>query len=367
MKIQSIRYLTREGFRNVWVNRLMSIASIGVLVACMVLIGFAILLTKNVNVYMSNLEQQNVVMVYFNDENSVKYQNASQLTATETSSEDEEGDDSSSSSESSSSSSKTSSGSTSSDDEESEEPAIPESAYLIHNEEEAKAVCEELRKIGNIETVEFISKDEALERAKETSLSDMAGAFELLDEEGGNPMSHGARVTLKSMDIFEQTVKDISNTTGVHTVVSHAELAKTISDIKSGISMICFWIIGILGVIALVIVSNTIRVTMYNRKLEISIMKAVGATDAFVRLPFIIEGIILGLVSAILSEGILYFCYRVAADSMGESFTLSVPFGSQALLLFGIFAAIGVIAGALGSAFMIGKYLKKEGSEFKAL
>ena len=365
MKIQSIRYLTREGFRNVWVNRLMSVASVGVLVACMVLIGFAILLTQNVNVYMSNLEQQNVVMVYFNDENSVIYQNASQLTTTDTSSDGTSSK--SDSDEASSSSSKKTSGDTSSEKEESEEPKIPESAYLIHNEEEAKAVCAEIEKIGNVESVEFISKEQALENAKETSLSDMAGAFEILDEEGGNPMSHGARVTLKSMDLFEQTIRDIEKTTGVHTVVSHAELAKTIADIKSGISMICFWIIGILGIIALVIVSNTIRVTMYNRKLEISIMKAVGATDSFIRLPFIIEGIILGLVSAILSEGILYFCYRVAADSMGESFTLSVSFGSQALLLFGIFAAIGVFAGALGSMFMITKYLKKEGSEFKAI
>jgi len=374
MKIQSIRYLTREGFRNVWVNRLMSIASIGVLVACMVLIGFAILLTKNVNVYMSNLEQQNVVMVYFNDENSVIYQNASQLSSTAATSNDaESGDDDTSSDEesdedSSSEDSSTVSGDTTSSEGETEEtPKIPESAYLIHNEEEAKAVCAELRKIGNVESVEFISKDQALENAKGTSLSDMAGAFEILDEDGGNPMSHGARVTLKSMNLFEQTIKDIERTEGVHTVVSHAKLAKRISDIKAGISMICFWIIGILGVIALVIVSNTIRVTMYNRKLEISIMKAVGATDAFIRLPFVIEGIILGLVSAILSEGILYFCYRVAGDSMGDSFALSVPFGDEALLLFGIFAAIGIVAGAIGSAFMIGKYLKKEGSEFKAL
>ena len=360
MKIQSVRYLTREGFRNVWVNRLMSVASVGVLVACMVLIGFAILLTENVNVYMSNLEQQNVVMVYFNDENSVIYQNASQLTESDTSS-------AATSSKSSSASSEKSSTDSSSDKAEEETPKIPESAYLIHNEEEAKEVCAELEKIGNVASVEFISKEQALETAKETALSDMAGAFEILDEEGGNPMSHGARVTLKSMDLFEQTVKDIEKTTGVHSVVSHAELAKTIADIKSGISMICFWIIGILGVIALVIVSNTIRVTMYNRKLEISIMKAVGATDAFIRLPFVIEGIILGLVSAILSEGILYFCYRVASDSMGESFTLSVPFGDKALMLFGIFAAIGVVAGAIGSMFMISKYLKKEGSEFKAL
>ena len=353
MKIQSVKYLTREGFRNVWVNRLMSIASIGVLVACMVLIGFAILITENVNVYMNNLEQQNVVMVYFNDKNSVIYQDASQLSTTSDTSSD-------------SSSSKSSS--TSSKDDKSEVPAIPDDAYLIHNEEEAKAVCAEIEKLDNVKKpVEFISSEQALENAKGTALQDMAGAFEILDEEGGNPMSHGARVTLISMEKFDQTVESIKKVTGVHSVVSHGDLAKTIADIKSGISMICFWIIGILGIIALVIVSNTIRVTMYNRKLEISIMKAVGATDAFVRLPFVIEGVVLGLISAILSEAILYFCYRVAAEAMGTSFTLSVPFSSKALLLFGIFAAIGVVAGALGSAFMISKYLKKEGSEFKAL
>ena len=360
MKIQSIRYLTREGFRNVWVNRLMSFASIGVLVACMVLIGFAILLTKNVNVYMSDLEQQNVVMVYFNDENSVIYQSSSEPTASTDTASAVSGTESTAPAASES----TASGESAQNDTTAK---IPEDAYLIHNEEEAIAVCKAIEKISNVEKVEFISKDQALENAKKTSLADMAGAFEILDEQGGNPMSHGARITLKSMDLFEQSVKDIENTTGVHTVVSHSALAKKIADIKSGIAMICFWIIGILGVIALVIVSNTIRVTMYNRKLEISIMKAVGATDAFIRLPFVIEGVILGLVSAIISEGILYFCYRVATDSMGKSFKLSVPFGENALLLFGIFAAIGIFAGALGSAFMIGKYLKREGSEFKAI
>ena len=136
---------------------------------------------------------------------------------------------------------------------------------------------------------------------------------------------------------------------------------------SAGISMICFWIIAILGIISLVIVSNTIRVTMYNRKLEISIMKAVGATDAFIRLPFVIEGMILGLISAIISEGLLYFCYRVAGEAMSESLQLSIPFMQEAWKLFGIFAIIGVVAGAFGSLIMIRKYLKKEGSEFKAL
>jgi cell division transport system permease protein len=327
MKIQSVRYLTREGFRNVWVNRLMSVASVGVLVACMILIGMAILLTKNVDATMSTLEQQNVVMAYFNDKNSVIYQGEN-ATA---------------------------------------DLKVSDSDYLIHNEEEAKAVCKELEKIDNVASVEFISSDEALERAKDTVLKDQAGAFEIFEEEGGNPMSHGARITLVSMEEFDKTVSAVKKTTGVHSVVSHGELAKTISDIKSGIAMICFWIIGILGVISLVIVSNTIRVTMYNRKLEISIMKAVGATDAFVRLPFIIEGMILGLLSAIISEGLLYFCYRVAGEAMGGSFKLSIPFADEAWLLFGIFALIGIVAGALGSFIMIGKYLRKEGSEFRAL
>lgn len=352
MKMQSIRYLTREGFRNVWVNRLMSIASIGVLVACMLLIGMAILITKNVDVTMSTLEQQNVVMVYFNDKNSVIYQDASIPETTTASSV--------------SSATATASGTTSSDRKKTEN-TIPDSAYLIHNEEEAKAVCDVIRKIENVASVEFISSEEALERAKETVLKDQSGAFAIFEEEGGNPMSHGARVMLDSMDEFDQTVAKIEKTTGVHSVVSHGDLAKKIADIKSGITMICFWIIGILAVISLVIVSNTIRVTMYNRKLEISIMKAVGATDSFIRLPFIIEGMILGLVSALISEGLLYFCYRVAGEAMSGSFKLSIPFASEAWGLLGIFCLIGILAGALGSFIMIGKYLKKEGSEFKAI
>ena len=80
------------------------------------------------------------------------------------------------------------------------------------------------------------------------------------------------------------------------------ELAEKIDAIKQGIYVAGFWIIAILVIIALVIVSNTIRVTMYNRKLEISIMKAVGATDTFVRIPFLVEGLIIGIISALISE-----------------------------------------------------------------
>ncbi len=356
MKLGSLKYLTKEGFRNVWVNRLMSVASIGVLVACMILIGMALLLTENINYELETLEQQNVVMAYFNDENSVIYGQVSAITGSE--------DASSNTSETSSEESSTSSEETSSSEED--ETKIPESAYLVHNEEEAKAIVEKLKKIPNVKDVEFISADDALENYKNNN-PDASGAYEVFEEEGGNPMSHGAKISLISMESFDQTIEDIESTTGVTHVTSQRELAKKITALKNGIAMICFWIIGILGVISLVIVSNTIRVTMYNRKLEISIMKAVGATDSFIRLPFIIEGMLLGIISALISEGLLYFCYRVASETMSSTFTFKISFGSQAWLLFGIFAAIGVFAGALGSFIMIGKYLRKEGSEFKAL
>lgn len=360
MKIQSVRYLTREGFRNVWVNRLMSIASIGVLVACMVLIGMAMILTKNVDKTMSQLEQQNVVMVYFNDLNSVLYGGASQITVSA------DGTAAQSGANAGNTASNTTT-TTPSNQTATNAAAIPETAYLIHNEDEAKAVCEQIKAIENIASVEFISSEEALKRAENTVLQDQAGAFSILEEEGGNPMSHGAKVTLVSMDKFDATISSISKLSGVQSVVSHGELAKKIANIKSAIAMVCFWIIGILGIISLVIVSNTIRVTMYNRKLEISIMKAVGATDSFVRMPFIIEGMLLGIISAAISEGLIYFCYRVARENIASTYTTLIPFREQAVELLVIFLIIGIVAGAFGSFIVIGKYLRKEGSEFKAL
>ena len=119
--------------------------------------------------------------------------------------------------------------------------------------------------------------------------------------------------------------------------------------------------------IALVIVCNTIRVTMFNRKLEISIMKAVGATDSFIRLPFVVEGIVIGLISALITMGLLYVGYSAVISAMADTLKNPAPFKDYVLLFAEIFAAVGIISGFIGSMFMINKYLKKEGSEFSAL
>jgi cell division transport system permease protein len=326
----------------------MSLASIGVLVACMVIIGLAVLIAENVNVAIGNLEEQNVVMAYMKDYNWALY---GKETTDDTTSNTSSGTDST----------------TSQETEKTDKNGIKDSDYVIHNEDEAKALCEEIEKLDNVEKVVFVSSEEGLESVKESMLEGQEEYFSFLDDE--NPMSCAAKITMKDMGKFDETIKKIEKLSGVERVVSQSDLANTINAIKKGVGVAGFWIIAILMIIALVIVSNTIRVTMYNRKLEISIMKAVGATDASVRIPFIVEGMIIGLISAVISEGLLYFCYRVATETIVSTLGTNdiVKYGDMALLLFGLFAGIGIFAGVIGSAIMIGKYLKREGSEFAAI
>ena len=356
MKISSIKYLTGEGVKNAWVNRLMTLASIGVLVACMVIIGLAILISENVNMAVGNLEQQNVVMAYMKDyswalygERDTASEAQSSETATDTASADTEGGEPA--------------------EEEADVNGIKPSDYVIHNDDEAKALCDKIAELPNVASVTYVTGDEGLESVKESMPEDQKSYFTFLDEEYGNPLSGSAKVTMKDMSLFDDTLKQIEQMDGISAIQSQGDLADKITAIKRGIGIAGFWIIAILMVISLVIVSNTIRVTMYNRKLEISIMKAVGATDSFVRIPFIVEGVLIGVISALIAEGLLYFCYRVATETIISALNTNdiVHYGDVAVMLLLIFIGIGAFAGILGSVIMISKYLRREGSEFAAI
>ena len=329
-KTSSFRYLTREGFKNIWANRLMSIASVGVLVACMAIIGVAILLTANLNTAMSSLEKENVVMAYLEDKNSVLFPiDGSDIV---------------------------------------DEDKVKDEDYLVHNEEEAKAVCAEIEKLEFVEKVEFITAEQALNDYKENFVDGDAKYLMYLEGDE-NPLSMCAKVTLTSLENHIQAREAIAKVKGVDTVVSADDVAEKIVSIKNAIEIAGFWIIAILMIIALVIVCNTIRVTMYNRKLEISIMKAVGATDWFIRWPFLIEGIIIGIASALISVVFTYGIYSFAGEKIKDALeaTSLVPFRQQFVTILLVFIALGVFAGVVGSLIILNKYLKKEGSEFRAL
>ncbi len=347
MKISSIKYLTGEGVKNAWVNRLMTLASIGVLVACMVIIGLAILISENVNKAIGNLEQQNVVMAYMKDYSWALY--GEQDTASEAQTPETTSDTAAV--------------------EEADVNGIKPSDYVIHNDDEAKALCDRIAELPNVASVTYVTGDEGLESVKKSMLEGQESYFTFLDEEYGNPLPGAAKVTMKDMSQFDNTLEQIKQMDGISAIQSQGDLADKITAIKRGIGIAGFWIIAILMVIALVIVSNTIRVTMYNRKLEISIMKAVGATDSFVRIPFIVEGVLIGVISALIAEGLLYFCYRVATETIITTLGTNdiVRYGDVAITLLLIFIGIGVFAGILGSVIMISKYLRREGSEFAAI
>ena len=363
MKRGSMKYLVGEGVKNTWVNRLMSLASVGVLVACMVIIGLAILISENVNKAVGNLEQQNVVMAYMKDYSWALYGDK------DTSSDTSSADSSAAAASSGAASSAASSSQNTSSEEKADENGIKQSDYIVHSEEEAKALCDEIAKLDNVASVTYVSPDEALESVKKSMLEGQESYFSFLDEKNGNPMSGAAKIQMKDMSRFDETLEQVKKIDGISAVQSQSDLAEKITAIKKGIGIAGFWIIAILMVIALVIVSNTIRVTMYNRKLEISIMKAVGATDSFVRIPFVVEGMLIGVVSALIAEGLLYFCYRVATETIIGTLGTSdiVHYSDVAGWLLLVFIGIGIFAGVLGSVIMISKYLRHEGSEFAAI
>lgn len=334
MKISSFNYLTKEGIKNVWTNRLMSLSSIGVLVACMVLIGMALLVSFNGREAIGSMNEENVILVAFDDYNSALYGDKERQPV---------------------------------DGEEPDENGISDGMYTVHNQEDIEKVLTDLENLDNVAKVEYVSKEQALETVKSTLPESDVDYFSILEADGENPMSDGALITVKDIAGFEETVEAIKNVNGVDAVRSDRETAKKVEKLGTGLAIAGIAIVAILLIIAFVIVSNTIRVTMYNRKLEIGIMKAVGATDSFVRIPFVVEGILIGIISAVLSMGVLYCCYRIIGEAIVDLEFQLVPFMSKIWLIAGVFFGIGIVAGAVGSMVMIRKYLKKEGSEFAAI
>lgn len=299
MKGSSLKYLTREGFRNIWVNRLMTIASVTVLLACLVIIGVGAMAFFNIDVLLDKVEAQNVVMVYVEMESD-------DLTTT--------------------------------------------------------GVGVELQKLDNIETCEFIPKDDAF-RAQIDAMGGDSAVFEGFTE---SPLPDAYKVTLKDLAQFDATVEQIKALPHVDSVRENSDLASKLLSVRRAVTVVSIGLVAMLFLVALFIIANTIRITMFSRKLEINIMKAVGATNWFIRWPFLVEGVLIGVISSVISLGVLWGLYELAVVSFsdllfGLGFSL-VPFSQYALQILGVFLLIGVITGGIGSMISMNKYLKEQGS-----
>ena len=298
--IRSFRYLLKEGVRNIWSNRTMSLASIGILVSCLLLTGAAFLFSMNISAAMKTVEGTNSVKVYMQ-------QNLPVLTSVK--------------------------------------------------------VGQEIKKLDNIKSCKFIPKDKAIENVMgmlgEKNSNLLAGL-----SGKDNPLPDAYQISFKDLAKYKTTVAQIKKIQGVGSVNDYSDIAAKLTKLDHMITTGGFWIILLLSLVSLFIISNTIRATMFSRRLEINIMKSVGATNWFIRVPFIVEGVIIGLLSGLFSSLILQLLYDKLTGTL-TSITMfaPIPMGSLAGPLTGMFLLAGSLFGALGGAISIGKYLKKEGGD----
>lgn len=291
-------YLIKEGFRNLKVNKLMSVASVTVLFSCLMLIGIAFMLLVNIESFIGGIEAENVIMVY---------------------------------------------------------------ADLDSTEVDYISLGNRLDDIGNIASIEKVEKEAAYEEILSELDEGLKTYLTSLDE---NPLPDAYRVTVADMSGFEAVVSQIKTLDGIERVYENSALARQLQGIRDSVTYISIGMIALLLVVSLFIISNTIKVTMFSRRLEISIMKSVGATNSFIRLPFMVEGIIIGIIAGILATGAVWGIYEFALGSFtamlsGFGSVARIEFLDYAFYLVAAFVGIGIFTGIFGSATSIRKYLKE--------
>lgn len=306
MKWSSFRYLVRQGWHSMVANRLMTVASVGVLTACLFITGVAALVNVNVNSFVDYLSAQNEIEVYLNDD----------VTA-----------------------------------------------------DAAAALQEQLEALDNVSACTYTSKAQAVE--------DMKGWFgadaDLLDSYAGednadNPLPASLVVTVTDLSQLTDTVQQISTICGAsaYKIKAPGDLATVLVGLKRIVTYVGWGLVGVLGIVSIVVISNTIRLTVFARRKEINIMKFVGATNAFIRLPFFVEGMTVGAIAGVLATGIVCGAYYAAlryasqpgAAWLSEFTRCLVPLGDVWMYVLGGFVLFGVFIGSVGCSVSIRRHLK---------
>ena len=296
MKLHEVQYLMQEGCRNTWQNRLMALASVGVLICCLLLTGFSYLIFVNVDKMFQNAYEQNVVAVYLD----------SDQTSTQ-----------------------------------------------------AAEIGLRLRSMSNVAKADFLSKEEFLAQYGDALQDNTMDSF----EGDNNPLPDTYIVSLRDLSLFRQTLDEIAALDGVEEVSYDANTAEVLTKVRRVVLAVGGSIIVVLLAVSLFIIVNTIKLTVYNRRREIYIMKSVGATDSFIRFPFVVEGLLLGFTAGAVGYGLIALLYH----TLVKNFTFDnpllalVPFSAQWLPLLLGFLLGGMLVGVCGSVISMSKYLQQEG------
>ena len=294
MKKNNIGYLLREGVRSVFLHGFMSFAAIWVTVACLLIMGTFGLVLFNVDSMVTELEQDNEILVYIDE---------------------------------------------------------------AYSSAEAKHVGSAINRIANVKQAKFVSREEALVHFVEEQ--EDAALFEGLD---ASTFRHRYEVSLEDTAVMKQTCSEIEQIEGVADIRAHYEIAEGFQMIQQILNIASIIIIAVLFIVSVLIISNTVKLAMYDRKEEIAIMKMVGATNGFIRWPFVVEGFILGFVASVVAFFLQWGLYAFLENQIGSLDTLNlftmVPFVEVIEIVAVCYAIVGFVVGVVGSLLSIRKFLK---------
>lgn len=230
------------------------------------------------------------------------------------------------------------------------------------SEEQAAQLGGKIKENSNVRKADYVSSMEAMEEQKQ-ALGENADLLEGLDDHL-LPAKYIVGVT--DIAKFEQTAKELTALDGVMSVSAATDIATTLSDLGKMVNTCGLVMIMALGLISVVIVVNTIKATIFSRRKEINIMRYVGANNTFIRIPFVVEGAVLGIVSAMLAFVCISLCYGgvlryVVAERSGwlqSAFQNVIPFADIATDMSIWFLAAGIFIGVFGSIISMHKYAR---------
>ena len=229
-------------------------------------------------------------------------------------------------------------------------------------QEETEDVQAKLEQIDNISDISFYSKDDAFDSMKD-SMAEYADVFDSLGDD--NPLPDSFRIKIKDINLTSETVTLINELDHVSSIRAPYDFVNILTEMRKIISWVAMAIIIALVIVSMVIISNTTKASVFARRNEISIMKYVGATDAFIRVPFFVEGMITGIVAGIGATVITWLGYDAVVDLLTKEVNVLniigmgsiIPFNNIIFKVAGAYIVAGAFIGALGSALSTRKYL----------
>jgi len=293
MKMNKCGYLIREGFRSIRTHRFMSFASVTIIVACLLIMGSFSLVAVNINSLIKELENQNEVVAFVDED---------------------------------------------------------------YSEQQAEALQDDIEKVDNVSSVEFVSRDTAMKNFMSDYSQDL---MEGIDQ---STFRDRFVVHLKDISQMAQTQKALEGVNGIVKVNAHLDYANGFITVRNIVSAVSLVLIIILVIVSFFIMSNTIKLATFSRREEIAIMRMVGATNGFIRLPFVVEGLVLGILGGLIAFFAEWGLYALVTgkimSTIAGKFVEVVPFSTVMTPLLLVFLGVGILVGGFGGVNAIRNYLK---------